>query len=175
MSLYSRGAAVAAIALGGSPTLSKGDHVCHSKALEIKSLHFLLFCFNSTCIMLYFEGVNFLSHSAKPTCTVRYLLTDFMCFCTLAQTCLATNCILLYYYDKKLATRIQPNNCTNNNSPAVFIYFKHYSPGEQCEISIHCQGSKLDCVIPVLLLPLKIVLGLGSAFYDIGSKPGMKP
>lgn len=29
--------------------------------------------------------------------------------------------LLLHYYDKKLSTRIRPNNCTNSNSPALFI------------------------------------------------------
>lgn len=68
--------------------------------------------------------------------------------------------LLLHYYDKKLSTRVQPNNCTNSNSPAVFVCFKHYSLGEQREISIHCQGSELDRVVEALFPPLQEGVGL---------------
>lgn len=67
--------------------------------------------------------------------------------------------LLLHYYDKKLAMRVQPNNCTKRNSPAVFVYFKHYSLGEQREVSIRCQHSELDHVVEALFPSLQEEVG----------------
>lgn len=106
------------------PALCGGEHVCHSQGLAIKSLHFVFFCIVSIALEYYctLKGLIFLATLQNPHAQSPLFINRlYVLLCPGSNLPCKHTVLLLHCYDKKLATRVQPNNCTNSNSPAVFI------------------------------------------------------